>query len=493
LANYKIKLIGQFLLATVKNIPIKLFLLPSADKYMAILPIDTGRYGSPEIKLIFEERSRLRYQLDFEGAVAKAQAQINMIPAAVAMEIVKIVKSGKVTLERVRKLEANSDHDTAAVVEALSEKCSTKSKPWIHYGLTSNDIIDTTISMQMRDVFYIIEPKILNLALILANRSVEFRAQPAVGRTHGQHTSIISFGLKFAVWAAEMATHIERIEEGKKRFLLCKTLGVVGTGSLMGKRSLEVQKIVAKNLNLHSVDAATQVIPRERIAEIQFLFSLVGCTLDKIANEIRNLQRTELGEVAERFVKGQMGSSAVPVKRNPIKSEKVSSLARLLRCLVDVALDNIPLWHERDLSNSANERFTLPMAAILLDEMLNSSISSISNLKVNTQRLTSNLDMTNGQIYSEFVLDALVKKGIPRMIAYRDIQRVAFSLKSGQHFRDAIERDSRIARNLSSEELNYIFDPKNHLGASSQIINHVVNKVRITRKKYFYHESKLVL
>ena len=186
-------------------------------------------------------------------------------------------------------------------------------------------------------------------------------------------------------------------------------------------------------------------------------------------------------------------ASAVPVKRNPIKSEKVSSLARLLRSLVDVALNNIPLWHERDLSNSANERFTLPMAAILLDEMLNSSISSIADLQINTQRLASNLNMTNGQIYSEFVLDALVKKGVPRIIAYRDIQRLAFSVKSGQHFRDAIERDSHLAKRLSSEELNYIFDPKNHLGASSQIINHVVNKVTNTRNKYFNHESKLAL
>jgi adenylosuccinate lyase len=461
---------------------------------MPILPIDTCRYGSPEIKRIFEERNRLQYQLEFEGAVAKAQAQINMIPAGVAKEIVKIAKSNKITLERVRKLEANSEHDTAAVVEALIEKCSTKSKPWIHYGLTSNDIIDSTISMQMRDVFHIIEPKILKLALILANLSVKFRAQPAVGRTHGQHTSIIAFGLKFAVWAAEIATHTERIEEGKKRFLLCKTLGVVGTGSLMGKRALEVQKIVAKNLSLHSVDAATQVIPRERIAEIQFLIALVGCTLDKIANEVRNLQRTELGEVAEHFRKGQMGSSAVPVKRNPIKSEKVSSLARLLRSLVDVALNNIPLWHERDLSNSANERFTLPMAAILLDEMLISSISVIAKLKINTQRLTSNLNMTKGQIYSEFVLDALVKKGVSRITAYRDIQRIAFSvLHSGQHFRDAIGRDSHLAKKLSSEDLNYIFDPNKHLGASSEIIDHVVNKVRNTRNKYFNHESKLPL
>jgi adenylosuccinate lyase len=465
--------------------------LSLADKYMAILPIDTCRYGSPEIKRIFEEGNRLHYQLEFEGAVAKAQAQINMIPTAVAKEIVKIANSDKITLERVRKLEANSDHDTAAVVEALSEKCSTKSKPWIHYGLTSNDIIDSTISMQMRDVFLIIEPKILKLALILANRSVEFRGQPAVGRTHGQHTSIIAFGLKFAVWAAEMATHIERIEEGKKRVLLCKTLGVVGTGSLMGKRALEVQKIVAKNLSLHSVDAATQVISRERIAEIQFLIALVGCTLDKIANEVRNLQRTELGEVAEHFRRGQMGSSAVPVKRNPIKSEKVSSLARLLRSLVDVALNNIPLWHERDLSNSANERFTLPMAAILLDEMLNSSIDVITELKINTHRLNSNVEMTKGQIYSEFVLDALVKKGISRITAYRDIQRVAFSgLQSGQHFRDALERDHHLAKKLPPEELDYIFNPKNHLGASSEIIDQVLKKVRNTRNKYFNHETK---
>jgi adenylosuccinate lyase len=464
--------------------------MSSADLYMPILPIDTGRYGSPQIKRVFEERNRLRYQLEFEAAVAGAQAQIKMIPTGVAKEIIQTAMSDKITLERVAKLEAISDHDTAAVVEALSERCSAKSKPWIHYGLTSNDLIDTTISMQMRDVFGIIEPKILKLAIILADRAFEFRAQPAVGRTHGQHTSIIAFGLKFAVWAAEMATHIERIEEGKKRFLLCKTLGVVGTGSLMGKRALEVQKIVAKNLHLYPVDAATQVIPRERIAEIQFLIALVGGTLEKIATEVRNLQRTELGEAAEHFRKGQMGSSAVPVKRNPIKSEKVSSLARLLRSLIDVSLENISLWHERDLSNSANERFTLPMAAILLDEMLNSLMSVIAELTIDTQRLTSNLDMTKGQIYSEFVLDALVKKGVPRITAYRDIQRVAFSaMHRGEHFRDAIKRDSILAKKLTPGDLDYVFEPSNHLGASSEIIAHVMKKVGLTRKKYFNRKT----
>src|SRR5690349_1482677 len=215
-----------------------------------------------------------------------------------------------------------------------------------------------------------------------------------------------------------MAKHIERIEEGKKRFLLYKNLGVVGTGSLMGERALEIQETVAKALGLYAVDAATQVVPRERFAEMQFCIALIGSTLDKIAIEIRNLQRTEIGEVAEPFKKGQMGSSAVPVKRNPIKSERVSSLARMLQSFVSVAMGNVALWHERDLSNSANERFTLPMAAILLDEMLNAMIRVVSELQVKEDRITENIELSKGQIYAEFVLEALVKKGVPRFDAY---------------------------------------------------------------------------
>jgi adenylosuccinate lyase len=333
--------------------------------------------------------------------------------------------------------------------------------------------------MQMRDAFSIIEPKVAKLALLLADRAVEFKALPAVGRTHGQHASIISFGLKFAVWAAEMAKHIERIEQGMKRFLLCKTLGVVGTGSLMGERALEVQRIVSQNLGLYPLEAATQVMPRERFAEMQFCLALIGSTLDKIAIEIRNLQRTEIGEVAEPFGKGQMGSSAVPVKRNPIKSERVSSLAKMLRALVSVSMDNVALWHERDLSNSANERFTLPMASILLDEMLNAMTKVVSELKVDTERIVSNIEMTKGQIYAEFVLEALVKKGIARFEAYRDIQRVAFAaLKSGEHFFDAASNDKGISKHLSKQELAAIFQAKNHLAASGKIIDNIAKIVR---------------
>jgi adenylosuccinate lyase len=445
---------------------------------MPILPIDSGRYGSTEIKQIFDEEKRLDYQLAFEAAVAMAQAKVNVIPSDASDEIVKETKSGRIRVDRIKELETISDHDTAALVEALSEQCSDKTKPWIHYGLTSNDVVDTATSMQVRDALKIIEPKIFRLATILVNRAIEFRTQPAVGRTHGQHSSIISFGLKFAIWAVELAKHIERIEEGKKRFLLCKTLGVVGTGSLMGEKALEVQKEVANYLNLYAVEAATQILPRERYAEIQFLLALIGSTLDKIAIEIRNLQRTEIGEVEEPFRKGQMGSSAVPVKRNPIKSERVSSLARILRSSVDVAMENIPLWHERDLSNSANERFIIPVSMIILDEMLNLMINVISKLTVNKERITSNLDMTRGQIYAEFVLEALIKKGIPRLDAYRNIQRIAFSSHDDkQHFHEAIKKDSSISQILSSAELKSIFDARNHLSASSKIIDNVAKMV----------------
>src|SRR3989344_6109974 len=243
---------------------------------------------------IFSEQKKVNYQLEIEGTAAISQSEIGIIPKTVGKTIHNAAISGKITVKRIKELEAKSDHDTAALVESLSEKCTKNARPWIHYGLTSNDLVDTSNSMQMRDALKIIESKVAKMALLLAKRAIQHGKIPAVGRTHGQHASIIAFGLKFANWAAEMAKHVERIEEIKKRILICKTLGVVGTGSLM------------------------------------------GATLEKIAVEIRNLQRTEIGEVAEQFKKGQMGSSAVPVKRNPTKSERVSSLSKILRSQIAI-------------------------------------------------------------------------------------------------------------------------------------------------------------
>ena len=445
---------------------------------LAILPIDTGRYGTKEMMKIFSEQKKVDYQLQIEGAAAIAQSEIGVIPKAVGKKVNQAANSGKITVKRIKQLEAKSDHDTAALVESLSEKCSKDARPWIHYGLTSNDLVDTSNSMQMRDALNIIEPKVAKLAIILAKKAVKHGKLPAVGRTHGQHASIISFGLKFANWAAEMSKHVERIEELKKRILICKTMGVVGTGSLMGAKSIEVQRRVAKRLGLFPAEVTTQIIPRERYAEYVFELALIGVTLEKIAIEIRNLQRTEIGEVAEQFKKGQMGSSAVPVKRNPIKSERVSSLSKLLRSQVGVSFENIPLWHERDLSNSANERFTLPTAAILVDDMLETMTRIVSNLEVNEKKIVENLSITKGQIFAEFVLEALIKKGVPRIVAYRDVQRVAFkAIEKEMQYKAAIKKDKAFSSKLTNKEIDSIFSPQKHLGASSIIISNVCKSV----------------
>ena len=452
---------------------------------MSILPIDSGRYGTKEMISIFKEQKKIDYQLEIEGAAAISQSQIGMIPKSVAKNINLVAKSGKITAKRIKQLEAKSDHDTAALVEALSEKCKPVARPWIHYGLTSNDLVDTSNSMQMRDALSIIQPKVGKLAIILAKKAVSYKDVPAVGRTHGQHASIISFGLKFANWAAEMSKHVERIEEIKKRILLCKTLGVVGTGSLMGSKALEIQDRVAKRLGLYPAEVTTQIIPRERYAEYVFQLALIGATLEKIAIEIRNLQRTEISEVSEHFKKGQMGSSAVPVKRNPTKSERISSLSKLLRSQVHTSFENIPHWHERDLSNSANERFTIPMCSILLDEMVETMIKVIQNLHINTKKVEQNLYVTKGQIFAEFLLKALIKKGIPRFKAYRDVQRLAFEAQDNDiEYIDAIRKDKKLSSNLTEKEIKSIFTPENHLGASSKIITNVMKSVRKNNLKF---------
>ncbi len=446
---------------------------------MAILPIDGGRYGTKEMTAIFGEQRKVDYQLEIEGAAAAAQSEIGVIPRGAGRKILAAARSGKITAARIKRLEAKSDHDTAALVEALGEACPRDARPWIHYGLTSNDLVDTSNSMQMRDALGIIGPKVAGVALILAEKAVRYRKTPAVGRTHGQHASIIPFGLKFANWASEMAVHLERIEGIKKRALVCKTLGVVGTGSLMGARSLEVQRRVAERLGLRPARVTTQVVPRERYAEYVFGLALIGATLEKMAVEVRNLQRTEIGEVAEHFKRSQMGSSAVPVKRNPIKSERVSSFSKMMRSQVGIAFENIPLWHERDLSNSANERFTIPIVSILADEMLETMSGIISNLSVDEGRIAENLRMTGGQIFAEFVLEALIRKGVPRMEAYRDVQRVAFEARdAGIQYADAVKGDAAFSSRLTPREIDAIFSPERHLGAGPKIISDVNRQVR---------------
>lgn len=449
---------------------------------LTILPIDSGRYGTKEMLSIFDEEQKIRHQLEIESAVATTQAKLNLIPSRAAEDILNVVKSSRITINQLKKLETKNEHDTASLIEAISNKCKKDTKPWVHYGLTSNDLVDTSNSMQIRDALKIIQTKISKFATLLATKATTYKNLPAVGRTHGQHASIISFGLKFANWGLEMLKHYERIEECKKRILICKTLGVVGTGSLMGVQATNVQKMVSKILELYPIEVATQVIPRERYSEYIFQLALVGSTLDKISIEIRNLQRTEIGEVQEYFKSGQVGSSAVPIKRNPIKSERISSLSKLLRGYLITSFENIALWHERDLSNSANERFIIPTCTILLDEMLETAIKIIDNMIINKNKILRNINLTGGRIFSEFIMQELIKKGVSRLSAYRTIQKISFnSSESEKDYVSLLQKNKIISSNLTKDDINNIFLPNNHLGASSTIID---NACRMIQKRF---------
>ncbi len=342
---------------------------------MPILPIDAGRYGSDEIKKIFDEHKRLDYQLEFEACVAESQSEIGVIPASAAKEIAQKARSGKISVQRVKELEAVSEHDTAAMVEALCELCSDNAKPWTHYGLTSYDVVDTVISMQIRDSLSIIEPKIARLCPKLAYEVKQYDDIPAVRKKDLCSTSTISFGLVFHSLASEMGEHINRVKEMRRRVLVCKTLGVVGTGSLMRDKALEVQKLVARKLGLYPVHAATQVVSRERHAEFIFCLALIASTLEKIAIQLHNLQRFGIKE----FNEAQIGFGVLPLRKTT-NLENIFSLASIVRGMLNVSLDNVALWHEMDLSTSANERFTLPMTVIILDEILNIIIDDLSTL-----------------------------------------------------------------------------------------------------------------
>ncbi len=434
------------------------------------------RYGSKEMRKVFEEESYLNYQLMVEAKVAEAQAEVGLIPKDAAMEISSKANLDYITIERWREIESTTQHETASLVEALIEVCKEVAKPWVHYGLTSNDVIDTSLSLQLKNSMEIMAIKMTFFTEILCEKALEYQDLPAVGRTHGQHTSIIPFGLKFAVWASEMNRHITRLRQLKERVLICKTLGVVGTGSIMGERALEVQALTAKKLGLKPSEATTQVISRDILAEAIFFTALVASSLDKMATEVRNLQRTEIKEVAEPFRAAQIGSSAVPMKRNPIKSERVSSLAKLIRALPSVALQNLPLWHERDLSNSANERIIVPSAFILLDECINSMIKVMGGLVVRADKIRSNIDLTQGQIYSEFILGILLTKGISRSHAHRLLNNAAGrALKENISYSEAILKDEELSSLLTKKEVEDLFDPMKHFSASKKIITNVVN------------------
>ncbi|MGQ9781286.1 MAG: adenylosuccinate lyase [Nitrososphaeria archaeon] len=445
----------------------------------SVLPIDSGRYGSAEAKAIFTERSRLKYMLKVEAAVANAEAELKLIPSAAAKEISSKSNPKFVSYEKWKEIEKVTRHETASLVETLVSVVSEEGKPWVHYGLTSQDVLDTSLSLQLKDYVDLIERKLRRLIILLGEHAERYMSLPTVGRTHGQHASIMSFGQKFAVWADDFLNHVDRLSEIKPRILVCKTLGVVGSGSILGSKALDVMERTASELGLYPVSSATQVVSRENYAEFIWWCALVGSTCDKVATEFRNLSRTEISEFEEEFSKGQIGSSAVPSKRNPISCEKVSSLAKLLRSMPTVALENVPLWHERDLTNSANERFTMPISAVLLDDMVDTMINVLSKEVIREDVVKANVEITKGQVYSEFVLDVLLRRGMSRSEAHRILREISSKSRlQGIKFKDALLEDPRINRIVGEKDLDGIFIPEVHLEGSREIVARTLRRIK---------------
>lgn len=446
--------------------------------YAPILPIDSGRYGTDEVKKLFSEEARLKYMLMVESAVAKAEGILKIIPEDAAIEISSKCNTDYVSYRMWKEIEKVTRHETASLVEAIVSVVSDKAKPWVHYGLTSNDVLDTAQSLQLRDYFKIIEEKLKDIIKILGSLAEKYASLPSVGRTHGQHASIISFGQKFAVWANDLLDHINRLHEIKPRVLVCKTLGVVGSGSILGKKALDVMNLVGVELNLYPVKAATQVVSRESYADFVWWCALVSSTLDKIATEFRNLSRTEISEFEEEFSKDQIGSSAVPSKRNPITCEKVSSLSKLLRSMPFVALENVTLWHERDLTNSANERFIIPISAIILDEMVESIRRILSKMVIREDNIKANIELTRGLVYSEFVLDVLIRKGFSRSEAHKILRELSNKSRvEGKEFKEILLTDNIVSKFLSKEDVDQIFKPENHLEGSKEIVKRTLERI----------------
>jgi adenylosuccinate lyase len=443
---------------------------------MAIHPIEY-RYYSEEMRKVFDEHSKLQTWLDVESALAKAHAELGNIPKKAAKEIARKANTKFVKLNRVKQIDRQIHHDLMAMVKALTEVCGSEGK-YVHYGSTSYDIEDTALAIQLGQAIEIIEKDLRNLKKVLVGLTKKYKKFVCIGRTHGQHAVPTTYGLKFANWLCEVQRDIDRLRQTKERVLVGKMTGAVGTQATFGKNARKLQKLVMKNLGLKPVMVSTQVVQRDRHAELIFVLALIGSTLEKIAKEIRNLQRTEIGEVLEKFGKKQVGSSTLPHKRNPWKSENVCSLARVLKSHVSIALDNNPLEHERDLTNSANERIIFPESFLLLDFMLRRLTGILENLELHPENIERNLELTKGLVMSEHFMIGMVKKGIGRQDAHEILRTSAMeSYRKGIPLKQILVKNPIVKKKFTEKEIDHYLDPKNYIGTAIQQVDSVLKKI----------------
>ncbi|MDD2233978.1 MAG: adenylosuccinate lyase [Desulfitobacteriaceae bacterium] len=414
------------------------------------------RYTLPEMGKVWTDENRLALWLKVEIAACEGWAKIGKIPE----EAVKIIREkAAFSWERVKKIEEVTRHDVIAFLTNVAENVGDEAK-YIHMGMTSSDVLDTALSLQLVEATDILLAKIDNLIKVLARRAKEHRDTLMMGRTHGIHAEPITLGLKFALWYDEMIRQKQRLLFAREEIRVGKISGAVGTFANVHP---QVEEWACQQLNLKPAPVSTQIIQRDRHAFYASTLACIASSLDKVATELRNLQRTDVHEVEEAFAKGQKGSSAMPHKKNPITPERISGLARVLRGNAQVAFENVVLWHERDISHSSAERVILPDSTIALDYMLHKMIELIDGLQVFPEQMKTNIDKVCGLIFSQRVMLALVDKGMSRETAYEWVQRNAMlAWRTRENFKDLVQRDQEISNYLTKEEIDLLFDYSYH-------------------------------
>jgi adenylosuccinate lyase len=409
------------------------------------------RYTLPEMGAVWSEENKYRKWLQVEIAVCEAWARLGQIPHT---SLEKIKKKASFSIDRIEEIEKVVKHDLIAFLTSVAEYVGEDSR-FVHMGLTSYDIVDTALSLMIVESLDKIEKRLLELKKVLKKEALRYKKTPCIGRTHGVHAEPVTFGFKILVWYEEVNRHLERIKKAQEVISVGRISGSVGTYIHLDPR---VEKYALKSLGLKPAKVSTQVLQRDRHAEVMSLLALIASSLEKFALEIRHLQKTEVLEVEEPFTRGQKGSSSMPHKKNPVRCERIAGLARIVRGNLQVSLENIALWHERDISHSSAERIIFPDSFILTDFLLAEMIEIISNWLVHPKRMLENINTTRGLIFSQAVLLALTRKGLSREEAYKLVQDC--SLKAWQEnldFRQLVSADPEIARHLSPKEIQACF------------------------------------
>ena len=445
---------------------------------MHLCPLDY-RYGDQSFKRIWSNVGRHERQLEVERALVWAHQQLGRVSLEDYEKVASISNPTDVTIERVDEIEAETRHDIMALTKAMAEAAGDAG--WcIHLGATSNDIVDTAVALQLRDSIVHLRSALCDLIEVTANLAERERDTVMLGRTHGQAAVPITFGLKVAVWLDEMRRHLIRLDQAAPRISVGKFLGAVGTGAAQGENARELQKLILTHLGLGVPLATTQVVGRDRYVEYISWLANDATTVEKVLQEIRNLQRSEIAEAGEGFdVKKQVGSSTMAHKKNPIKSENASGLSRIVRSFIIPTYENALLWHERDLANSSSERFTLSHASTLCHDIMLKTSQVLTNLWVDAERMMSNIESQNGLVMAEKVMIDLVGKGVARDEAHEILRTASFqAVETGEHLKDICLKTEKLMAVFSEDEMNSMFEPSSHLGVSGEIVDESVALAR---------------